>query len=132
MKAPGHIGLDIEPALRAEPWGSCAATPAGDEQLEQLYGLLDRPWFCRRHNVLFEIREHGQERIIHITRGGVPVAKWSLDRRSLVFKPAGEGVEERAGTLDCAISITVDFLDHARTKPAASAARVQRDAAHQM
>jgi hypothetical protein len=123
MKAPDQMGMDVEAGLRADPWGSNAA-PAGDEQLEQLYALLDRPWFCRRHNVLFEMRERGQQRVIHVTKAGMLAATWTVEGHTLVFRPAGDGAEERAGTLDCAISMTCDFLDHARIKPPKSAAQL--------
>jgi hypothetical protein len=123
MKAPDQMGMDVEAGLRADPWGSNAA-PAGDEQLEQLYALLDRPWFCRRHNVLFEMRERGQQRVIHVTKAGMLAATWTVEGHTLVFRTAGEGAEERAGTLDCAISMTCDFLDHARIKPPKSAAQL--------
>jgi len=123
MKAPGHMGVDVEAGLRPESWGT-DASPAGDEQLEQLFALLDRPWFCRRHNVLFEMRERGQQRVIHIIKGGMLAATWTAEGHALVLRPAGEGPQERAGTLDCAISLTCDFLDHARIKPPKSAAQL--------
>ena len=129
MKGPDQIGMDVEIGFGADPWRGGTGLPVREVDLERLYALLDRPWFCRRHNVLFDLAERGQERVIHITKGGMLVATWTMQGHTLVFQPAADGHEERAGTLDCAISITCDFLDHVRIKPAASAA-ARRAAAH--
>ena len=114
---------DADRCTWAQGWAGTEAKPTETGQIERLFELLDKPWFCRRHNVLFTLSQAGSERLIEITKGGKLAATWSAQGPALVFQPTGTGASERAGTLDCAISITCDFLDHARIKPPAASAR---------
>jgi hypothetical protein len=116
MKIPEQV-TDTELGAGGEPWLGGGLLPEGNAQLERLYGLLDKPWFCHRHNVLFELRESGPRQMLCIMRGGALAATWTSEGQTLVFCPAGDGAEERAETLNCAISVTCDFLDHVRVKP---------------
>jgi hypothetical protein len=123
-KIPEHV-TDVELGAGGEPWLRERSVPEGEGQLELLYALLDKPWFCRRHNVLFELRDSGQRQMLCILKGGTLAATWTTEGAALVFCPANDGAEERADTLNCAISVTCDFLDHARVKPKqASAAQL--------
>jgi hypothetical protein len=121
MKTPEQIVADVEAGMWALGWTGADSQPADEAPiLERLFTLLDKPWFCRRHNVLFNMSHAGAEPVIEIVKGERLAATWRADGSTLVFQPAGDRFEERAGTLDCAISITCDFLDHARVKPAAA------------
>jgi hypothetical protein len=129
MKAPELISADLE-GIGVERWIDAGAQPGGAQRLQRLCTLLDKPWFCRRHNAAFEMRTHGQDQVVYITKAGQPAATWSERDRVLVFTPLAGGEEERAETLECAISITCDFLDHARTKPAMASGAGRRNGAH--
>lgn len=122
MKTPDQIVADVEAGMWALGWTG-AEVPLADEAeaIERLFDLLDKPWFCRRHNVQFNLSHAGAVPVIQIVKGEMLAATWRAHGHALVFQPAGDGAEERAGTLDCAISITCDFLDHARIKPSAVA-----------
>lgn len=121
MKTPDQIVADVEAGMWALGWAGAEVADADEgHTIERLYELLDKPWFCRRHNVLFNLSYAGSEPVIQIVKGEMLAATWKAHGHALVFKPAGDGPEERAGTIDCAISITCDFLDHARIKPAAA------------
>jgi hypothetical protein len=130
MKTPDQIVADVEAGMWALGW--TGAEPADADEghtIERLYELLDKPWFCRRHNVLFNLSQAGSEPVIQIIKGEMLAATWRAHGHALVFKPAGDGPEERAGTIDCAISITCDFLDHARIKPPAANGKARRASA---
>jgi hypothetical protein len=124
MKIPDQV-TDAELGAGSEPWLGAGRAPESEVQLELLHALLDKPWFCRRHNVLFELRENGQRQMLCIMRGGALAATWTSEGASLVFCPVDDAAEERAETLNCAISITCDFLDHARVRPRQASAAAQ-------
>jgi hypothetical protein len=87
---------------------------AGTQKLQQLHSLLDRAWFCDRHTVRFELETMGRDQSLHIVRPGDQViASWTARGDSLVFSTAS-GTEIRAELIDCAVSITCEFLDQAR------------------
>jgi hypothetical protein len=87
---------------------------AGSQKLQQLHSLLDKPWFCDRHTVRFELETMGKDLSLHIVRPGDQViASWTARGDALVFSTAG-GTEIRAEIIDCAVSITCEFLDQAR------------------
>jgi len=91
-----------------------ASFAAGVQKLEQLHALIDRPWFCGRHAVSFELQGMGRDLAIALVRSGDRViGSWTARGEMLVFTPAG-GPELRAEMLDCAVSITREFLERAR------------------
>jgi hypothetical protein len=89
---------------------------AGAQKLQQLHSLLDRAWFRDRHTVRFELETVGKGLSLHIVRPGDQViASWTTRGDSLVFSTAC-GTEVRAEIMDCAVSITCEFLDQARAR----------------
>ena len=99
---------------RAREAGAAAA--AGSQKLQQLHSLLDRQWFCDRHTVRFELEAVGRDVSLHIVRPGDRViASWTVRGDSLAFRTAS-GTEVRAEIMDCAVSITCEFLDQARAR----------------
>jgi hypothetical protein len=93
-----------------------AAASAGAQKLLQLHALLDKGWFRDRHNVRFEIEPAGNGGALLILRAGSQlIAKWTARSDTLVFTTSS-GTEVRAEIMDCAISITCEFLDQTRTR----------------
>ena len=87
---------------------------AGTQKLRQLHSLLDRAWFCDRHTVRFELETMARDLSLRIVRlGDQVIASWTARGDSLVFSTCS-GTEIRAELIDCAVSITCDFLDQAR------------------
>src|SRR5262245_55296328 len=88
----------------------------GAQKLEKLHSLLDRAWFRDRHNVRFELETVGNDPFLHIVRPGDQIiASWTTRADSFVFSTAG-GTEIRAEIIDCAVSITCEFLDQSRAR----------------
>ena len=86
------------------------------QKLKHLHSLLDRAWFRDRHTVRFELETVGKGLSLHIVRPGDQViASWTTRGDSFVFSTVG-GTEIRAEIIDCAVSITCDFLDQARAR----------------
>jgi hypothetical protein len=93
-----------------------AGTAAAGQKLRTLYSLLDKPWFRDRHSVQFELATTGQACSLLILRPGRQlIAQWTARGETLVFTTAG-GSEVRAEVMDCAVSITCEFLDQTRTR----------------
>jgi hypothetical protein len=96
-----------------EPGTPAAAEP---QKLLQLHSLLDKGWFRDRHNVRFEIQPIGDDPALLILRPGSQlIAKWIVRGDTLVFITAS-GTEVRAEIMDCAVSITCEFLDQTRSR----------------
>jgi hypothetical protein len=92
-----------------------AAIAAGAHKLQALHSLLDKAWFRDRHTVQFEL-EAGQAPALLILRPGSQlIAKWTARGEALVFTTT-RGSEVRAEILDCAVSITCEFLDQAKAR----------------
>jgi hypothetical protein len=109
----GDIG-DNRMYHRAREAGASAA--AGAQKLLQLHALLDKGWFRDRHNVRFEIEPVGNGGALLILRSGSQlIARWTARGDTLVFTTTN-GTEVRAETMDCAISITCEFLDQTRSR----------------
>ena len=93
-----------------------AAAAAGGQHLRTLHALLDKAWFRDRHSVHFELATTGQGCSLLILRPGrQQIAQWTARGETLVFTTAG-GSEVRAEIMDCAVSITCEFLDQTRTR----------------
>ena len=89
---------------------------AGAQKLQELHALFDREWFCARHSVRFELEGMEEDLSLHIVRTGHQIiATWTIRGESLVFATAC-GTEIRAEVMDCAVSITCDFLDQAKAR----------------
>jgi hypothetical protein len=89
---------------------------AGAQKLLQLHSLLDKTWFRDRHSVRFELEPMGQGSALLILRPGSQlIAKWTARGDTLVFTTAS-GTEVRAEILDCAVSITCEFLDQTKAR----------------
>ena len=89
---------------------------AGAQKLAQLYALLDRAWFRDRHTVTFELTTAGKGSTLLILRpGNQLIATWTARGDTLVFSVPNR-TELRAEILDCAVSITCEFLDHTRAR----------------
>jgi|SRR5690242_19221083 hypothetical protein len=107
----GDVG-DQRMHQRARDAGASLA--AGMQKLEQLHALIDRPWFCGRHAVSFELRGAGRDMAIALIRSGDRlIGSWTARGEMLVFTSAG-GTELRAEMLDSAVSITREFLERAK------------------
>jgi hypothetical protein len=105
---------DHEVYQRAPEAGATAA--AGANKLVQLHSLLDKPWFRDRHSVRFELQTMGNGLTLLIVRpDNQQIASWTARGDSMVFATTG-GTEVRAEILDCAVSITCEFLDQTRTR----------------
>src|SRR5438477_13144807 len=113
MTISGDIG-DNRMYHRAREAGASAVACA--QKLPQLHSLLDKPWFCARHTVRFELEpmEHGPTLLV-LRPGNQLIAKWTARGDTLVFTTAS-GTEVRAEILDCAVSITCEFLDQTRAR----------------
>ena len=99
---------------RAREAGALAAI--GAQKLKQLHALLDRPWFCERHTARFELETIEKDLTLQIVRPGQQViASWTARGNSLVFKTAS-GTEVRAEIMDCAVTITCEFLDQTKAR----------------
>jgi hypothetical protein len=86
------------------------------QKLKQLHALLDRAWFRDRHTARFELEAMGKGLSLHIVRPGDKViASWTTRGDTLVFTTAA-GTEVRAEIIDCAVSITCEFLDQTRAR----------------
>jgi hypothetical protein len=93
-----------------------ASTAVGAKKLATLHSLLDRAWFRDRHKVRFELQTMGNGPALLITRPeGQLLAQWTARGDTLVFTTAS-GTEVRAEILECAVSITCEFLDQARSR----------------
>ena len=88
---------------------------AGAQKLAQLHGLLDRAWFRDRHTVSFELAGKGSTALLIRRPGNQLIATWTAHGDTLVFAVPG-GTQLRAEILDCAVSITCEFLDHTRAR----------------
>jgi hypothetical protein len=89
---------------------------AGAQKLQDLHSLFAREWFCDRHSVRFELEGMGNDLSLHIVRPGHQIiATWTIRGESFVFATAC-GTEIRAEVMDCAVSITCDFLDQAKAR----------------
>lgn len=109
----GDIG-DNRMYHRAREAGASAA--AGAQKLLQLHAMLDKAWFRDRHNVRFEIEPAGSGPALLVLRpGNQLIAKWTARGETVVFT-ATNGTEIRAETMDCAVSVTCEFLDQARSR----------------
>lgn len=83
-------------------------------KLGRLHALLDRPWFCGRHMVTFELQGMGKDLALALVRpGNRVIARWTARGDTLVLTPAG-GSDLRAELLDCAVSITREFLEQTK------------------
>ena len=88
---------------------------AGVRKLGQLHALLDQPWFRDRHTVSFELQGMGRELTLALIRpGNRVIGNWSARADTLVLTSAS-GTELRAELLDCAVSMTREFLEQTRT-----------------
>jgi hypothetical protein len=91
-----------------------AAAVAGDQKVLILHSLLDKAWFRDRHNVRFELETIGGTPALLILRPeGKLIARWTPRGETLVFSTPS-GTEVRAEILNCAVSITCEFLDQSR------------------
>ena len=110
----GDIGDNRMYHRAREAAGSVAA---GAQRLAQLHSLLDRAWFRDRHTVSFklEVSGKGSATLLLLRPGNQPIATWSARGDTLVFS-APSGTELRAEILDCAVSITCEFLDQTRAR----------------
>jgi len=90
---------------------------AGAQKLAQLHSLLDRAWFRDRHTVSFELMATGKgsATLLILRPGNQLIATWTARGDTLVFS-VPRGTELRAEILDCAVSITCEFLDHTRAR----------------
>jgi hypothetical protein len=90
---------------------------AGAQKLAQLYSLLDRAWFRDRHTVSFELvaTGKGSATLLILRPGNQLIATWTARSDNLVFSVPNR-TELRAEILDCAVSITCEFLDHTRAR----------------
>jgi hypothetical protein len=109
----GDIG-DHRMYHRAREVGAAAA--AGTHKLQTLHSLLDKAWFRDRHRVRFELHTTGEGPALAILRPDDQlIARWTGRGDTLVFTTAG-GTEVRAEILDCAVSITCEFLDQTKAR----------------
>ena len=91
-----------------------ASLAAGAQKLQQLFSFLDRPWFRNRHAVAFELDGTGKGLTLSIVRpGNAGIASWIARGDTLVFTN-GSGTELRAELLDCAVSMTREYLEQTR------------------
>jgi hypothetical protein len=90
---------------------------AGAQKLAKLHSLLDRAWFRDRHTVTFELATTGKgsAALLILRPGNQLIATWTARGDTLVFS-VPSGTELRAEILDCAVSITCEFLDHTRAR----------------
>jgi hypothetical protein len=90
---------------------------AGAQKLAQLHGLLNRPWFRDRHTVSFELTAAGKgsTALLILRPGNQLIATWTTHGETLMFS-GPRGAELRAEILDCAVSITCEFLDQTRAR----------------
>jgi hypothetical protein len=99
---------------RARQFGTSAT--AGGQKLLELHALLDKAWFRDRHTVRFELETSGHDADLLLVRPGRQIiAKWTARGDTLVFTTAS-GTEVRAEILDCAVSITCEFLDQTKAR----------------
>lgn len=113
VMASGELGEPRTQHQGRQPGGSPAAGARG---LNELHALLDRGWFCDRHSVRFELEMIADRPVLLLVRPGRQlIANWTARGDTLVFTMAN-GTEVRAETLDCAVSITCDFLDQAKAR----------------
>ena len=109
----GDIG-DNRMYHRARQAGAASAT--GSDRLRTLHSLLDKAWFRDRHAVLFELATTARVPALLIWRPGSQlIAKWTARGETLVFTTAS-GSEVRAEIIDCAVSITCEFLDRTKAR----------------
>jgi hypothetical protein len=109
----GDIG-DNRMYHRAREVGASAA--GGAKKLATLHSLLDKGWFRDRHKVRFELETTGDGPVLLILRPERQlIASWIARGDTLVFMTA-RGTEVRAEVLDCAVSITCEFLDQAKAR----------------
>ena len=88
---------------------------ASVRKLGQLHSLLDQPWFRSRHTVSFELHGMGRELTLALIRSGNRViGSWTARGDTLVLTNAS-GTALRAELLDCAVSMTREFLEQTRT-----------------
>ena len=88
---------------------------AGVRKLGQLHALLDRPWFRDRHIVSFELQGMGRELTLALLRPGNRVIGNSSAPGDTLVLTSASGTELRAELLDCAVSMTREFLEQTRT-----------------
>jgi hypothetical protein len=85
-------------------------------KLRELFTLLDKAWFRDRHSVHFEMETMGDDQALLILRPRSQLlARWTARGDALVFTTAS-GTEVRAEIMDCAVSITCEFLDQTRAR----------------
>src|SRR5262245_56938184 len=84
---------------------------AGAQKLAQLHSLLDRAWFRDRHTVAFELTatEKGSPTLLILRPGNLLIATWTAHGDTLVLS-VPSGAQLRAEILDCAVSMTCEFL----------------------
>jgi len=114
VTATGDMGDNRMYHRAREAAGSVAA---GVQRLAQLHALLDRPWFRHRHTVTFawEATGKGAAALLILRPGNQLIATWTARGDTLVFCTPS-GTELRAEILDCAVSITCEFLDQTRAR----------------
>jgi hypothetical protein len=106
----------IDAGLRHQARQSGASTSASAQKLVELFALVDKSWFRDRHSVHFELDTMGSGPALLIWRAGRQlIAKWTTRGDALVFTTAS-GTEVRAEVLDCAVSITCEFLDQTKAR----------------
>jgi hypothetical protein len=106
----------IEPRTHHRARQSGTSATAGAQKLLELHALVDKAWFRDRHSARFELETSGDDRALLLLRPGRQlIAKWTVRGDTLVFTTAS-GTEVRAEILDCAVSITCEFLDQTRAR----------------
>src|SRR5258705_9083118 len=105
----------VEPTTRHQARQSGASATAGAQKLVELHTLVDKAWFRDRHSVRFELETMEDGPALLLLRPDQLIAKWTARGETLVFTTAS-GTEVRAEILDCAVSITCEFLDHTKAR----------------
>lgn len=106
----------VEPRTHHQARQPGASPTPGAQKLVELHALVDRAWFRDRHSVRFELETMGDGPALLLLRPGPQlIAKWTARGDTLVFTTAS-GTEVRAEILDCAVSITCEFLDQTRAR----------------
>ena len=106
----------VEPRTHHQARQPVASPSPGARKLIELHALVDRAWFCNRHTVRFELETMGDGPALLILRPGRQlIAKWTARGDTLVFTTAS-GTQVRAEILDCAVSITCEFLDQTKAR----------------
>jgi hypothetical protein len=112
----GELGAQGNRRLAAEPAGYGESRSMDQDTLLKLHALLDRPWFCARHDAQFKMGAIGREPALLICRPQDQViAHWTCRDGVLVFATRRDAML-RAELLECAVSITCEFLDRAKAR----------------